>query len=191
MATPGDPRVLVLYGTSDGQTAKIARAMADTLRASGLSVDVHDAAANPPSAEGYDAVIVGASVNAGRYQKSVTQWVRANAAVLGRKRTAFVSVCLAVLAHTPQADREIEAKLVQWYGEVGWRPTEWKVVAGALPYTKYPWWKRYLMRRIVAKQHGDTDTSRDYEYTDWRDLEAFAAGFAAHVVVPAGVGLAS
>ena len=33
------------------------------------------------------------------------------------------------------------------------------------------------MRRIVAKAGGDTDTTRDYEYTDWDDLWAFARAF--------------
>ena len=46
-------------------------------------------------------------------------------------------------------------------------------MAGALPYSKYSWWKRWMMRRIVAKAGGDTDTSRDYEYTDWNDLSEF------------------
>jgi menaquinone-dependent protoporphyrinogen oxidase len=34
-----------------------------------------------------------------------------------------------------------------------------------------------MMRRIVSKARGDTDTSRDYEYTDWADLEQFARDF--------------
>jgi menaquinone-dependent protoporphyrinogen oxidase len=35
-----------------------------------------------------------------------------------------------------------------------------------------------MMRRIVAKAGGDTDTSRDYEYTDWADVRTFAEEFA-------------
>ena len=38
------------------------------------------------------------------------------------------------------------------------------------------------MRRIVARAHGDTDTSRDYEYTDWDDLRLFAQTFAERLV---------
>jgi menaquinone-dependent protoporphyrinogen oxidase len=33
------------------------------------------------------------------------------------------------------------------------------------------------MRRIVAKTGGATDTSRDYEYTDWNDVRAFGREF--------------
>jgi menaquinone-dependent protoporphyrinogen oxidase len=37
------------------------------------------------------------------------------------------------------------------------------------------------MKRIASASGGDTDTSRDYEYTDWRDLGDFADRFAALV----------
>jgi menaquinone-dependent protoporphyrinogen oxidase len=53
-----------------------------------------------------------------------------------------------------------------------------KVVAGALPYTRYNRLTRWAMKRIVTKAHGDTDTSRDYEYTDWNDVRQFARDFA-------------
>ena len=50
-------------------------------------------------------------------------------------------------------------------------------MAGALMYMKYSWWKRRIMRNIAAKAHGDTDTSRNFEYTDWADLAAFTRQF--------------
>ena len=52
-----------------------------------------------------------------------------------------------------------------------------KPVAGALPYTRYNWFIRRVMKRIAAKAGGDTDTTRDYEYTDWQDLRSFAEQF--------------
>jgi menaquinone-dependent protoporphyrinogen oxidase len=53
------------------------------------------------------------------------------------------------------------------------------MVAGALPYTRYGWLKRQMIKRIVAKAGGDTDTTRDFEYTDWNDLRNFTGDFAA------------
>jgi menaquinone-dependent protoporphyrinogen oxidase len=35
-----------------------------------------------------------------------------------------------------------------------------------------------MMKRIVAKAGGGTDTTRDYEYTDWKGLRTFAGTFA-------------
>jgi BON domain len=52
------------------------------------------------------------------------------------------------------------------------------MVAGALPYTRYGWLKRQMVKRIVEKAGSeDTDTTRDYEYTDWNDLRDFAQDF--------------
>jgi menaquinone-dependent protoporphyrinogen oxidase len=48
------------------------------------------------------------------------------------------------------------------------------MIAGALKYSRYPLPLRWLMKRIAAKAGGDTDTSRDYEYTDWAQVEAYA-----------------
>jgi menaquinone-dependent protoporphyrinogen oxidase len=41
------------------------------------------------------------------------------------------------------------------------------------------------MKRIVSKAGGDTDTSRDYEYTDWTDVGEFAREFGRRVAAPA------
>jgi menaquinone-dependent protoporphyrinogen oxidase len=74
--------------------------------------------------------------------------------------------------------QEILQIMRRFLDRCGWQPTITKMVAGALPYTRYSWIKRMMMRRIVAKAGGDTDTSRDYEYTDWNDLRAFSCDFA-------------
>ena len=166
---------LVLYGTTDGQTAKIANRLADELRSLGASADVADASVRPqPSPETYRAVVVAASIHAGGYQKSVREWVRRHAVALAARPTAFVSVCLGVLQHDPKVDRDLERSMERFFAETRWRPTAPKITAGALPYTKYNFLKRLMMRHIVRKAHGDIDITRDYEYTDWNDLAAFA-----------------
>ena len=155
------PRILVVYGTTEGHTATVAGAITETLRRAGAVVDVSDAADPAPALQGYDAVIVAASVHGGRYQRSVRKWVTAHAAALSRISAAFVSVCLGVLQTDPAVQQNLKAILERFVGETGWRPTVVKFVAGALPYTRYGWLKRLLMRRIVGKAGGDTDTSRD------------------------------
>jgi len=166
-------RILVIYGTTEGQTAKIAAYMASRLRSTWQVDLVRAEDADDVRPDSYAAVIVAASVHAGGYQRPVRDWVRTHAAALGGRWTAFVSVCLAVLEHSEKTDRVISDIMERFFAETSWRPTERKVVAGGLPYSKYSWWKRWMMRRIVAKAGGDTDTSRDYEYTDWNDLAEF------------------
>jgi len=174
-------RILVLYGTSEGQTAKVARFLADALRETGAAADVADAGADWPDARRYDAVIVAASIHAGGYQRAVKRWVRAHAGVLNEKPTAFVSVCLAVLQREAKVHQELSAIVDEFVRSTGWRPSTTKYVAGALAYSRYNWFTRLAMVRIARKAGGDTDTSRDHEYTDWADVRAFAAAFARSV----------
>jgi menaquinone-dependent protoporphyrinogen oxidase len=171
-------RILVLYGTTEGHTAKVARFLGDALRSDGASTDVIDARTTWPSPANYDAVIVAASVHARGYQRTVRGWVHRHAQVLNDKPTAFVSVCLAVLQREPKVQRDLASIVDRFLTSTGWRPAITKNVAGALAYSRYNWLKRLLMVRIVRKAGGDIDTSRDYEYTDWANLRTFAVEFA-------------
>ena len=171
----------MLYGTTDGQTAKIAGAIATTLRTQGFEVDVVEADRDAPAPDVYDGIIVGASLHAGGYQRSVRRWVRTNAHALKEKPTAFLSVCLAVLEQNPKVQQDLLGIINRFVSSTGWQPGVTKPVAGALLYTRYSPLKRWIMKRMVQKAGGDTDTSRDYEYTDWIDLRAFADAFGARV----------
>lgn len=184
--------VLILYGTTHGQTAKIAAAMADALRRAGLGSDVVDAKRwrRAPGPEAYRAVIVAASVVAGTYQRGVRRWVRTHADALRTRPSAFVSVCLGVLEQKPAVDAQLARVRQRFFETSGWQPLETKVVAGALPYTKYTWLTRRMMVNIVRKASGDTDTSRDYEYTDWDDLQRFVRDFVQHAGVAPAAGAA-
>ena len=182
------PRMLILYGTFDGQTRKIACALSQTMRSLHVDADLVNAREQlDPNPEDYDAVIVAAPVRRGTYQPAVRRWVKAHAAALARRPAAFVSVCLGVLEKSPKTDAVLAGIVQAFAKETGWQPPVTKVVAGALQYTKYNWFIRWVMRRIVARAGGDTDTSRDYEYTDWKDLELFAREFAfRHLPVTTG-----
>jgi menaquinone-dependent protoporphyrinogen oxidase len=46
-------------------------------------------------------------------------------------------------------------------------------VAGALAYSKYSFFVKLVMKTIAWKAGGPTDTSRDYEFTDWATLDRF------------------
>ena len=171
--------ILIVYGTTDGHTRKIVQVLAEDLRAQRCCVDILDAGGplRRLSPEAHDGVIVAASVHIGDYQRSVARWVRAHAPMLNTMPTAFLSVCLAVLEKDPAAHREVARIMNRFLTRHGWRPMITKLVAGALPYTRYGWLKRRMMKRIAAKAGGDTDTTRDFEYTDWNDLRDFARGF--------------
>jgi len=66
--------------------------------------------------------------------------------------------------------------------DTGWHPLITKAVAGALTYSKYNFVLRRIMKWISRNEGGDTDTSRDYDYTDWKDLDELVADFTASVM---------
>jgi menaquinone-dependent protoporphyrinogen oxidase len=171
-------RVLIVYGTTEGQTEKIAQVLANTLVAEGLHTNVVRAGAGQATLQDYDGVIVAASVHIGSYQKPVTTWVRAHAHELRSRPTAFVSVSLGVLQKdNPKVVADLDAIVRGFCEATGWRPGTVTHVAGALLYTRYNVLTRWLMKRIAGKAGGDTDTSRDYEYTDWAQVRVIAEDF--------------
>jgi menaquinone-dependent protoporphyrinogen oxidase len=173
-------RILILFGTTDGHTRKVANAVAEDLKALGATAEIVDARKVPKTVrpDGYDAILVAASVHAGGFQGSVRRWVRRNAAELNSKHTGFLPVCLGVLEKRPQAHSDLERIRDRFLKQTSWHPETTHFVAGALPYTRYGFFKKWVMKRISAKAGGGTDTSRDYEYTDWAELNRFVSDFA-------------
>ena len=174
-------RVLVLYGTTDGHTRLIADAIGDTLRQSGVDADVIRAGTEDPNPAAYAGVIVAASIQAGGYQKAVEHWVRAHARELDERPAAFVSACLSIVNPSPKVIADLDAIVSRFVKTTGWRPPRIKHVAGALLYTRYNVFKRWVMKRIAASHGRATDTTRDYDYTDWQDLERFTEEFRSHI----------
>jgi menaquinone-dependent protoporphyrinogen IX oxidase len=98
-------KIYIPYGTTEGQTAKIAEYIADVIRGHGHEAHTADIKRSGHAVpDGYDAVIVGASIHMGKHDGDVGDFVRKNLAVLERLPSAFSSVSLAALA-TPQRPR--------------------------------------------------------------------------------------
>ncbi|SFB78950.1 menaquinone-dependent protoporphyrinogen oxidase [Halobiforma haloterrestris] len=172
-------RVLVAYGSSEGQTAAVAERIADVLESDGHEptlVDLGHSSADLESAE-YDGAIVGASIHAGAHQRYVAEFVRDHRETLNRLPSAFYSVSLSAASEDEESQAAAEELLEGFLEETGWDPDGTLSVAGALRYSEYGLLKRFMMRRIASEESGDTDTSRDYEYTDWEDVESFAREF--------------
>ena len=73
-------------------------------------------------------------------------------------------------------------------GDTGWHPCRTHAVAGALVYSKYNFVMRYIMRRIARRAGGDTDTSKDYVYTDWKRLDEFVDELTSSVMSDPSIG---
>jgi len=173
-------RIVVVFGTTDGQTARIAQRVADVLRSEQHSVELLDTRAPLPAAPfaGVDAAVVAGSVRMGKFQRALVGFVREHRASLARIPTAFVAVSLSAARDSEPARREVSKTIARFIEETGFTPNSVLPVAGALLYTRYGFFTRLVMRLISKTAGGDTDASRDYEYTDWNALSEFARRFA-------------
>jgi menaquinone-dependent protoporphyrinogen oxidase len=178
-------RILIAYGTCEGHTARIAQYLADVIRAQGPMVDavnVERASAGEP--EGYDAVIVGASIHLGKHERQVVEYVRQNRDILERLPSAFFSVSLSAGDNTERARKAVGDCIEKFVRQTGWRPAKIGRFAGALLYSRYGFFKRWMMQKIASRRGSpDTDTSRDYVYTDWHRVRDFADEFLGLVVL--------
>jgi menaquinone-dependent protoporphyrinogen oxidase len=169
--------VLVVYATHDGQTRKIAERIATVLRVHRHVVELLDATqSREVDLTRFEAVFIGSPVRAQSYLRAVERFVRLHRPALERIPSLFFSVNLAVLNKTDgraQTMRLVNKLLT----DTGWHPRRIELLAGALPYTRYNFLIRFVMKRIVRTQGGDTDTSRDYEYTDWAEVDRCAVEF--------------
>jgi len=173
-------RIAVVFGTTDGQTAKIARHVVDVLRSEQHVVELLDTRVPLSSAplEGIDAVVIAASIRMGKFQRPLVAFVREHRDLLAKIPTAFLAVSLSAARDTPPARREVQKTISRFVEETGFAPGSIQPVAGALVYTRYGLFTKLAILFISKISGGDTDASRDYEYTDWSALSGFARSFA-------------
>lgn len=167
--------VLVVHGSIDGQGRRIAERIGEAVRRAGHAADVRSFAdATIGTVAGSDAVVVGGSIRYGRYPAGLERFVREHRELIEDRANAFYSVSLS--AGGPGAKPATAWGYVdEFMKRTGWQPQRMASFAGALLYRRYNPFIRLLMRMIVGMAGGDTDTSRDYEYTDWDAVDRFAA----------------
>ncbi len=172
-------KLLIVYASRFGQTEKIARRIAEVAHGEGMASQAIEVGerAEAAVADATDVIVAGA-VYFGRHARSLSEFVRSTRVELLKRHTAFVSVCGA--ADEPDARLDEARTYVDTFlRRSGWTPDTSVIFAGGIAYTRYGWFLRFLMRRIALARGLGTETSRDYEYTDWNAVDAFARGFSA------------
>lgn len=102
--------VLIAYGTSEGQTAKIAEYIAQMVRDRGYDSEAVDAEelARGDAPESYEALIVGASIHMGKHEGYVVDFVERYRDALERLPSAFFCVSLAAHDNMEEAKGHME-----------------------------------------------------------------------------------
>jgi menaquinone-dependent protoporphyrinogen oxidase len=182
-------QLLIAYGTSEGQTEKIAHRLRDRLEGKGHALDAYRADRMPEDLDplDYDGVLVGGSIHGGRYQKPLLRWVRAHQPSLRVRPSALFTVCMRAAVPTEEAMSEADGYVAAFVRETGWQPAESALFAGALRYSAYNVLLRWVMKRIAKKDAAHlpdaADASRDHEFTDWSAVDAFADAFAHRLMI--------
>jgi menaquinone-dependent protoporphyrinogen oxidase len=167
--------VPVLYATTEGQTRRIAEQISGIFRERGLSswaLDVDDASGLDWKA--VKAVVLGASLHLGRYQKRASVFAREHRDDLNGRPSAFFGVSLSAASRNSREVQEARRLAESFLRSVGWNPERIASFGGALAYRSYGLFVRYFIKRIARKEGGPTDTSRDHDLTDWSDVALFA-----------------
>jgi menaquinone-dependent protoporphyrinogen oxidase len=174
-------QVLLVYGTTQGQTQKITRFIGDRLTRKGHQVATVEAshAAKSCDLRKFDAVLIAASVHLGHYQAPVIRFVREHRAVISARANAFLSVSLSAASHEPDDIAGSRKCVADFVRATGWTPHRIHHVAGAFRYTAYHFLTRCVMRYIAYRKGAPTDSRQDHELTDWDDLARFVDTFAA------------
>jgi menaquinone-dependent protoporphyrinogen oxidase len=178
------PTVPVFFATSEGQTRRIAERMAGVLREDGVDSAAIDVAGLEHATVNWAAVraaIVGAPLHAGKHQRAATTFVAARVTQLNAIPSAFFSVSLSAASQHPEEVQKAQQLADAFPAARGWRPHVVASFGGRLAYSQYNLIVRFVMKRIAGKEGAPTDTSRDYEFTDWSRVDALAHNVAATV----------
>jgi menaquinone-dependent protoporphyrinogen oxidase len=169
-------RIAIIYATSEGQTRKVAEHLAERFREHGEDVAVLHADELPLdyTLDNSDGVILGASIHVGRHQDFMVDYVDENHDKLDSMPNAFYSVSLSTATGE---DEQAAGYIEEFEQRTGWKPQQTARFGGALRYSEYNFLTRPIMQKIARDAGADTDTSQDWEYTDWDAVDSFAEAF--------------
>jgi menaquinone-dependent protoporphyrinogen oxidase len=178
-------KILILYATTEGQTRKVARRVFDHLGAAGHAAELIAAGdADDLTPATFDAVILAASVHAGRYQKPLVDWATAQAQSLARAPTLFLSVSLSAAGDDADDWEGLRNCVRAFESETGWTPERVEHVAGAFKFREYDFFRYWAMRWIAASKDETVHPGHDREYTDWARLTRALDDWLAQIALP-------
>lgn len=176
--------ILILYGSTEGQTQKIARYIAEVLQQQNHHAEVYSVKNLPAQLQldSFDGVMIGASVRVGKYPDYVVKFVKNSQPTLNHMPNAFFSVSMSAYGKSAAGQQETQQYINRFMQQTGWTPQRTVAFAGAVLYTQYNFLIRMVMKFIAKQKQLSTDTSRDHEYTDWHDVKQFAEEFIARTL---------
>lgn len=165
-------KTLLLYATRDGQTFKIAQYIAQAMVPSEVELrNLIDC--GPIDWNEFDTIIIGASIRYGHFAPELLAFAKKYQTELAERLSAFYAVNLT--ARKPEkATPETNVYTRKFLDASPWQPNEVAVFAGALRYPRYRRFDRFMIGLIMKMTGGETDKTKEIEYTQWDRVQAFA-----------------
>jgi len=172
-------RILIAYSTVDGHTRRICERMQRSLEDAGHAVTLAPlVAAGHPDVEGFEKVVIGASIRYGKHRPEVFEFIRQHRQALDARPSAFFTVN-AVARKAGKDSPEGNPYVRNFRRQTPWRPPLVGVFAGRIDYRKYGFVDRQVIRFIMWLTHGPTDPNACVEFTDWESVDTFSRRVAA------------
>ncbi len=170
-------KILVAFGTTEGQTRKIAQHVAKKCHDNGHQADIYDCARRLRGqlVEPFDGIIIAASIHEGYHQETVVAFATAHRDQLEKKPSAFISVSLS--AAFEDGKRDAANYVERFAGATGWVPKLTHMAGGALKLSEYDYFKEQIIRQVVMAGREVPSGQKDWEFTDWDALDKFVAAF--------------
>lgn len=170
-------KALLLYSTREGQTKKILHFIEKRLSDYECdSIDLHSV--DSVDLNQYDKVLIGASIRYGHLNKKLYKFIECNLNALIESKAAFFCVNLTARKEDQGKDTpEGSAYIKTFLKKSPWQPELIGVFAGALYYPRYNWFDRTMIKFIMNMTGGETDTTKEIEYTNWEKVTLFADKF--------------
>ena len=170
-------KVLFLYSSREGQTKKIFKFIDSELQGCECELrNLHEI--DQVDLSLYDKVLVGASIRYGHLNKKLYQFIETHLEQLKRSKVAFFCVNLTARKEDQGKDTPEGSAYIQTFLKKSpWKPELIGVFAGALYYPRYNWVDKMMIKFIMTMTGGETDTSKEVEYTNWQKVTLFAEKF--------------
>ena len=161
-------KILIAYATKAGSTAEVAAEIGRVIESKGgCQVDVRPVG-KLNGVDGYDAVVIGSAIRAGKWLPEATKFVEKHRDALSQIPVACFLVCLTLKDDTEENRRTVAAYLDPVREVV--QPVEMGLFAGVMDYSKLPFILRLMMKAMKSPQ-GD--------FRDWEAITSWATDIAA------------
>lgn len=167
-------KALFLYSTKDGQTIKIFNYIQQEMKDFECElIDVHQISTIDFTL--YEKIVIGASIRYGHLNKKLYRFIENNLSKLNEANVAFFLVNLTARKEDQGKDTpEGSVYMKTFLKKSPWQPDLLAVFAGALRYPKYGFFDRFMIQLIMRMTGGETDATKEIEYTNWKKVSIFA-----------------